>query len=519
MSILDWINFGKVSAERDDLLQHYFFDNGVLKGAIDSPSTFLFLGRKGAGKTAVFKHLCERRDAFIGKECLLIPLSFEDYNWNIHALLMDEGRAESLAYKQSWRFVILTECIRAFVENFEAHGRRVPKPIAASKSLLEKLFESPIPSIGRLVGEKLLSLSSVSLPKGGVGLEDGDLESLTVDGGGVAFEQVKADKSLQRKLSENIGQVLTLLEASISSSLDDLPRIFICFDKVDEAWDDVSFEDSKRVIAGLVAAGDSIASAYGGAIRPLIFLREDIFDVLSINDANKLREDCGTLLHWTRASLAKMLLHRVNYFGQIAGVEEVSDIDALFDKKELRQRNRPLNHLIKRTMMRPRDLIAFCGRIVQNMKEKADDPFSDDPVAFELIETSSVYESEPGYSEWLEQEVLDEWAVQRPEIRDLFNALRNNSSTNFSKADLSRELDSLGLAPDQAAVDSYLRFLFDISVIGFKLGQASEWKFKCFYPSQGFVASDEYRVHEGLVRALNLTETRDRSGSTSADAS
>lgn len=41
MNILDWINVGKVSAERDDLLSKYFFDNGVLQSVIDSPSSFL----------------------------------------------------------------------------------------------------------------------------------------------------------------------------------------------------------------------------------------------------------------------------------------------------------------------------------------------------------------------------------------------------------------------------------------------------------------------------------------------
>ena len=518
MNILDWISFGKVSAERDDLLQHYFFDNGVLKRAIESPSTFLVLGRKGAGKTAVFKHFCDRREQFIAADQLLIPLSFEDYNWNIHALLLDEGRAESLAYKQSWRFVILTECIRAFAQDFQSRGVKLPKPMALAKKLLEKLFDSPIPSIGRLVGEKLLSLSSLTLPRGGADLEGGDLDSFSLEGGSVAFEQVKSNRSLQRQLSENIESLLSVLERSINSCIDELPTIFICFDKVDEAWDEVSFEDSKLVIAGLVAAGDSITSGFKGRIRPLIFLREDIFDVLSINDANKLREDCGALLHWTRNSLASMLLHRINYYARENGVDEVADIDALFDKKELRQRNRPLNHMIKRTMMRPRDLIAFGGRIVQNMKEQADDPFADSPVEFELLAASSVYEAEPGYSEWLEQEVLDEWGVQRPDIRDLFKALRNNSSTNFSKDDLVRELDSLGLDSDSVSVDSHLRFLFDNSIIGFKLGQSTEWKFKCFYPSQGFVASDEYRVHEGLVRALNLTESRERSKASGADA-
>ena len=107
MNILEWIDFGKVSAERDDLLQHYFFDNGVITSTVKSPSSFLILGRKGAGKTAVFQHFCELRNDYIDSSCILIPLSFEDYNWNVHALLLDEGRAESLAYKQSWKFVIL----------------------------------------------------------------------------------------------------------------------------------------------------------------------------------------------------------------------------------------------------------------------------------------------------------------------------------------------------------------------------------------------------------------------------
>ena len=122
MDILKWINVGKVSAERDDLLSEYFFDNGVLKGVIDSHSSFLVLGRKGAGKTAVFKYLSENKNQFIDDKDILIPLSFEDYNWNIHSLLIDENKAESFAYKQSWRFVILVECIKAYKERFNSNN-------------------------------------------------------------------------------------------------------------------------------------------------------------------------------------------------------------------------------------------------------------------------------------------------------------------------------------------------------------------------------------------------------------
>lgn len=288
------------------------------------------------------------------------------------------------------------------------------------------------------------------------------------------------------------------------------PKIYICFDRVDEAWDDVSYDSSKRVIAGLVSASDSITAQYKGAIRPIVFLREDIFDVLSINDANKLREDCGALLHWGKSSLSDLMIRRINFYAELGKAELIDDIDSMFDKKEMRQRAKPFNYLLKRTMMRPRDLISIMGRIIQTMKEKAEDPFAEERMTFEKLEAESIYSAEPGYSDWLKQEILDEWSVQKPIITDLFSAIQNNSSTNFTNEDLARELENLNIEANKSEVLSHIRFLFDNSIVGFKLGESNEWRFKCFYPAQGFLDSSEYRVHEGLARALNLRENRDR---------
>ena len=113
MSILDWIDFGKVSAERDDNLSSYFYDNGVLGNIINSESGFLVLGRKGAGKTAIFKYLSENKSSFLTPDDILISQSFEDYNWNIHAILADTTKSQSMLYKQSWKFVIYAEAINS----------------------------------------------------------------------------------------------------------------------------------------------------------------------------------------------------------------------------------------------------------------------------------------------------------------------------------------------------------------------------------------------------------------------
>ncbi len=507
MDILNWIEFGKVSAERDDNLSSYFYDNGVLQKVIDSPAGFLVLGRKGAGKTAPFKYLDEGRSEFLEATDILLPQSFEDYNWNVHAILADETKAASMVYKQSWKFVIYAEVIKALTDYYTRTRSNAPVKIKNAARMLEKLFDTPTPSIYQVIGRKMLQLSKLKLPSAGVDLESGDLDSISADAGEVTFDIVKTDATLKQRLTENISNITEILEDALESS-QGWPRTFVCFDRVDEAWDDSSVESSRPVIGGLVAAADAINAQFKGRLRPLIFLREDIFETLSINDANKLREDCGALLHWNKKSLGAMILCRVNFFAKKHDIQPISDLDAMFDKAEMRQRAKPFNYILRRTMMRPRDLIAMLSRTVEAMKEKVEDPFANDISEFLNLECDSVYVAEPGYSEWLKQELLDEWGVQQPIIRKLFQAIQSNGSTNITKAKFLENINPIEPSVTEISIVSHLKFLFDNSIIGFKLGASTEWRFKCFYQSQGFVESDEYRIHDGLVRALNLIEPR-----------
>ena len=63
--MLNWIEFGQVAAERDELLSEYFFDTGILENVSKSKFQFLVLGRKGAGKTAVFRRFHEDYDKYL----------------------------------------------------------------------------------------------------------------------------------------------------------------------------------------------------------------------------------------------------------------------------------------------------------------------------------------------------------------------------------------------------------------------------------------------------------------------
>jgi hypothetical protein len=342
-------------------------------------------------------------------------------------------------------------------------------------------------------------------------LEDGSFDSVEVSGGELSFEEVSADNDIRTALAQNVSNIIAYLEAALAKIQPCEYRTVICFDRVDEAWDNVSLDVSRKVLAGLVSASDSLTAKYNGVVRPIIFLREDIFSVLPLNDSNKLREDCGALLKWDRDDLFKLLLRRLSYFAQKNDVDAVEDLDGLFDKNEMRQRSKPSNYLLKRTMMRPRDMICFLSRTIDAVKESVNDPFEETPANFDHLPVEAIYTAEPGYSEWLRQELLDEWFIQYSHIVKLLSAIQNHASTQFTRAELESQLRALGVEFTQTGILDDLRFLFDNSVVGFKIGASTTWRYRCFYPSQGFIESDLYKVHDGLIRALNLKEPRDAS--------
>lgn len=501
--ISDWIEFGTVSAERDENLTNYFFENGVLQSVIENRYSFLVLGRKGAGKTAVFQHLRDNPRKYLGADDLSIHLSLQDYSWNVHKLLATDGSAPSLAYAQSWKYIIYLEAINALKrKGFDSTRLR------KSYNLIERVYGSPVPSFVQLIGSKFLKLSKINLPSGNINFDGNDLSNFNVSGGEVEFESVKNDASLQTALNKTLERFTDIFEDALVDVSGKGIRIFISFDRIDEAWDAASFESSQKIISGLIAASEYIVRTMGGFLRPIVFLREDIFETLDINDKNKLRADCGKLLAWNKEGLSRMILMRVNFFAEKTGNIPFSRINDMFDREQMRQQKLPFDYILGRTMLRPRDFIRFFDLIRSDMRERKDNPFGNVTINEARLECQSVYNAEAAYSEWLVEELRDEWRAQFPRINDLFSAIQNNGNTNFSMDDLSLFLQKNGKTSTSIEVAHDIKFLFDNSIIGFRIGNAQQWKFKCFFNSQGYVESPIYKVHDGLNRGLNLREKR-----------
>lgn len=359
-----------------------------------------------------------------------------------------------------------------------------------------------------MLGQKLLQLSRLKLPGAALDLSDSALDSISADGGEVTFADVKANPTLQTSLNQSIERLTAVFEKALQPELQTGGRVFIAFDRIDEAWDASSFESSQRIIAGLIGASEYITSYFNGRVRPLVFLREDIFETVDINDRNKLRTDCGQLLAWSKDGLARMILDRVNFFAKRASVSPIEKVEDLFDRDQMRQQRAPFDYIMLRTMLRPRDFIRLFQLVKSDMKERRDSPYDAEQVSSESLECQSIYNAEPAYSEWLVEELKDEWRAQYPRIKDLFSAIQTNGKTNISAGDLLEAMKRNGAPVNEGEVNGYLRFLFDNSIIGFRVGNSQQWRYKCFFKSQGFIDSEIYKVHDGLHRGLSLTESR-----------
>ena len=178
MKTLDWIAVGPVSAERDRNLKHYFYDAGVSEEIIRDPTRYLILGRKGAGKTAVFMHLREKPSGLFHDTDVVVPLSTDDFVWRGHQALADPNKGSGAQYRDSWRLVMAIEAVRGLTIKFEDSNSKAPPALRNAHLLLTKLFGLPIPTIGEVLKAKIFSLSKFKLPSFGL---DADLPNSTVN--------------------------------------------------------------------------------------------------------------------------------------------------------------------------------------------------------------------------------------------------------------------------------------------------------------------------------------------------
>lgn len=479
MFLRDVESFGAIDADADDLLADCFQDHHAYL-AVKDMNRFLVLGRKGAGKTAIYKRLT-RNEPYR----LALGHVFDDYPWAHHDLQAQIGVPEERRYIHSWKYLILLGLSKLLLnDDYQPWGD------GEEADAIERLESFVVDSYGS---------------------RDPDLSQLFSPTKELRFKtafrtpilEISGERVRVRDLPIHIQAVNRAIQSNVMKALNPRVSYYVCFDGLDLGLTEQTYRS--RLIGLILAAKDlfSYAKSNGRFLNIVVFLRDDIYQDLQFEDKNKITENYAVNVRWNvkpdELTLKDLMESR---FSRVLG-DSKKNWDEVFDEtREMPSRQTKYKHICDRTYLRPRDIIKFCNEVLKAHKRSAS--------GSELFDNASVQTARAEYSYYLLNELDDEIAKHVPEYKEYVEVLKLHGSEVFTFDDFSSKWTAR--TSSTTSPSSALESLFDYSVVGYLKpgGRAggSEYVWRYRDPRARYNPSAEtFRVHPGYKEALGLVRS------------
>jgi energy-coupling factor transporter ATP-binding protein EcfA2 len=483
--MLEKLNFGKIAAEDEaSELAEYFVETNEYSKLKDEKNRMLVVGRKGSGKSAIYVHL---RDTLSQQQnTQVIALELDAHAWAEHKRLRDQSVSPQRGYVASWKYLMLIELTKRLLE-FEAPSRYKFFDVM----FWRRLFDDNIRRLTRFMNQTYGKLAPNFLEL--IVNTARNLTEINFNGTGIKSAN---DTDPHRKLARDIISASNYLQKIVLTVLSPKQDVYLILDQLDRGWD--ATEDIKSVLIGLLLASkDLIREAHRleKNVRVIVFLRDDIYEHLQFQDKNKITQNDMIELKWNEENLQKLIGRRVES-------SSGSSIKEVFTEHILANRQNAMNYMLSRTLLRPRDIISFCTKSLEKALERKN----------RRIEKEDIQNAEKDYSLSIYNEYVDENHATVPEFQDIINLIRELRLTQFSFNDFSKVYDEYKhnhpTVKFTMPVTDTVKFLVELSILGVK--QSGKWLYKYLEPNasiftkRDFRGDDEFQVHEGLKKALDL---------------
>jgi len=322
----------------------------------------------------------------------------------------------------------------------------------------------------------------------------------------------------------DLAKVLDLL-ASYETKTDKYRSgYYILIDRLDEKWVDDSVR--YQLIKALIECLKSMRKIRD--LKIIVSIREDVLEKVIQNndDPGFQREkyyDYAVKVRWSEEDLRKIINRRINHLFKSQYSSENIFFEDIFDEKVGTVPT--ISYLFKRTLMRPRDAIAFVNECLELSSERS------------AVSQRIVRRAEREYSRMRLNALTDEWRSTFPSLKHVFRLITDQApafnpadefwseafiddlSLSITAHDEQQEADSIYLraneafasgstASKHALVREVLSILYRIGAVGLKMHPSDPYwySFKAtpvVEPSNISVGT-KVQVHEMLQSALNL---------------
>lgn len=434
---------------------------------------YFVIGRKGAGKTAI----CEFFDRKHGYNVFAEKLSFKNFPFNELYSQKNLKYTPPNQFISIWKYLIYSTICRLMLKNEAINGD--------IRNQLAQLYGENI-SLHRRVGQWVGKEFGFSL---------------------LGFS-IKVSKQLPNSAPDNWIDQINFLEDFILQHAGDA-TYYVLFDELDEDYRDLveqgQYQQYTALITSLFKAVQDIrtTSAQNGGPRiyPVIFLRDDIYELVQDSDKNKWG-DFRVDLNWDAEKIKKVIAFRISRAID-ANCKDILPFEAawnrVFGSRRIRAGNKKrgintFDFIARSTLLRPRDFVAY----LQNCAQQAVDEKR-------KITPDVVRRVDKAFSNYLRQELTDELFAILPDISNIFDAISQLRKWNFSIKELERayaEKVSRNFIKEQD-VKFVLQALFLFSVMG-NTPRPGRYVFRYQNREARLNFNERIVVHRGLFKALQI---------------
>lgn len=402
--------FGADAAEDDPNLSSYFLRTNTWKKVMEG-RTLVVLGRKGSGKSAIFKMLASG----VAANTQVIPVTPRLFALDIlndfKSKYPNSPFNQEIAYATAWRYSLMLELLLSIEDttgSFKIGGE------AGVHTWLRKHVEFDADIISRTVAF----------------LEKWTIEKVSLAQLSVALTGTNRRGPL---VGQDIDQVVPEVEKSLAKT-----RYIIAIDNLDEGW--VNKEDARTYLAGLILAAKELSRLQN--LNIVVFMRTDMFRVLetAYQHMDKFRQSIE-YIEWNPTTLARMTSLRIQkYFGIEDESNDVTWRRLFPDKME--NQFLTYKHITERTFLRPREIIQFCRLTIDTAakfkKGKAD--------------VRDIRTAEIQYSDWKLNDLSGEYSAYYKNIAKFLESFRR-TDIHFSLQELEECTKEAVRASGLSAVD------------------------------------------------------------------
>ncbi|MFN4310828.1 MAG: P-loop ATPase, Sll1717 family [Ferrovibrio sp.] len=481
--------FGAVDADNDDLLLECFEDHEAFTGVTDR-SRFLVVGKKGSGKTAIFKRMLTTKRS----NYFCFGHTFSDYPWHHHDLQARAGIPNFDKFTHSWKYLILLTASKIIL-NYD-HSLPFDQ---VSMDLMVKVEKFIVDTYGTRDPD----VTQIFTPSKTLKLKphfDLDWKILKA---GISPENVPMNElpAIVQELNSN------LLDCAIKCLNPD-NEYYICFDQLDLGFDPTS-DDYKNRLIGLLLAARDINIAARNAKKNLfvaVFLRDDIYETLHFEDKNKITENFLSLIEWDTPRTNKTLKSLMEKRFKVVMGGNPTWNDVFDETKEMPGHQSKYQHILDRTYLRPRDIIKFTNSVLRQYQARE----KGRSVSAGMFENIDLHNARTEYSGYLINELDDEIHKHLPHYEKLVELLRAIGVWQFTFADFEKQYDANSDFQQKETAKTILQELYEFSLIGFyrpggRGYGGSEYVFKYKEPKTRFdPQAVRFRIHPGLIEVFGL---------------